>query len=262
MSARLFFPPVSRAFTTAGVPSAGELLYFYLTGGTTATPIYTTSALTTQHTNPVVADSAGRFPAIYLSDAISYRVVQKTAAGATVSDVDPYVMPVIQTTEAIQDIVGAMFANGANITAAYNDPAGTVDLAVDLSAAKPIEAMVIPITDTATLVAAGVKKFSFRAPFAMTLSSTIGLPRASLDTAQTGSGAGGLITVDINESGTSIISTKLTVDNGEKTSTTAATPCVISDTSIADDAEITIDVDTIGDGTAKGLNVTLLYRRT
>ena len=33
---------------------------------------------------------------------------------------------------------------------------------------------------------------------------------------------------------------------------------VISDTSLADDAEITIDIDQVGDGTAKGLKVVLI----
>jgi hypothetical protein len=33
---------------------------------------------------------------------------------------------------------------------------------------------------------------------------------------------------------------------------------VISDTALADDAEITIDIDQIGDGTAKGLKVMLI----
>jgi len=82
--------------------------------------------------------------------------------------------------------------------------------------------------------------------------------RASLSTAQA---SGSIFTVDINEGGTSVLSTKLTIDNTEKTSTTAATPAVISDTSIADDAEITIDIDQIGDGTAKGLKVTLIGYR-
>jgi len=71
----------------------------------------------------------------------------------------------------------------------------------------------------------------------------------------------GIFTVDINEGGTSILSTKLTIDNTEKTSTTAATPAVISDTALADDAEITIDIDQIGNGTAKGLKVTIIGTR-
>ena len=88
-------------------------------------------------------------------------------------------------------------------------------------------------------------------PYAFTLSGV----RASLTTAQA---SGSLFTVDINESGASILSTKLTIDNTEKTSTTAATPPVISDINLADDAEITIDIDQVGDGSAKGLKVYLI----
>ena len=68
--------------------------------------------------------------------------------------------------------------------------------------------------------------------------------------------------VNIFNGGTTILSTKLTIDNTEKTSTTAATAPVISDTSLADDAEITIDIDQVGDGTAKGLKITLIGTRT
>jgi len=78
--------------------------------------------------------------------------------------------------------------------------------------------------------------------------------RASLSTAQT---SGSIFTVDINENGTSILSTKLTIDNTETTSTTAAAQPVISDSAIANDAEMSIDIDQVGDGTAKGLKVYL-----
>jgi hypothetical protein len=45
----------------------------------------------------------------------------------------------------------------------------------------------------------------------------------------------------------------------EKTSTTAATPAVISDSAIADDAELTIDIDQIGSTIAgAGLKITLI----
>jgi hypothetical protein len=116
------------------------------------------------------------------------------------------------------------------------------------------ESIVIAVGDETTPVTATTGKVAFRMPYAFTLTGV----RASLTTAQT---SGSIFTVDINESGTTVISTKLTIDNTEKTSTTAATPAVISDSSLADDAEITIDVDQIGDGTAKGLKVTLLGRR-
>jgi hypothetical protein len=109
-------------------------------------------------------------------------------------------------------------------------------------------------SDETTALTAGTAKVTFRMPHAMTLTAV----RASLTTAQA---SGSIFTVDINESGTSILSTKLTIDNTEKTSTTAATPAVISDTALADDAEITIDIDQIGDGTAKGLKITLIGTR-
>jgi hypothetical protein len=109
-------------------------------------------------------------------------------------------------------------------------------------------------SDETTALTTGTAKVTFRMPHAMTLTAV----RASLSTAQT---SGSIFTVDINEGGTSILSTKLTIDNTEKTSTTAATAAVISDSSLSDDAEITIDIDQIGDGTAKGLKVTLIGTR-
>lgn len=109
-------------------------------------------------------------------------------------------------------------------------------------------------SDETTAISAATGKITFRMPFAMTVTAV----RASLTTAQT---SGSIFTVDINDGGTSILSTKLTIDNTEKTSTTAATAAVISDTALADDAEITIDVDQIGDGTAKGLKVTIIGTR-
>ena len=109
-------------------------------------------------------------------------------------------------------------------------------------------------SDETTALTTGTGKVTFRMPFAMTLTAV----RASLTTAQA---SGTIFTVDINESGTSILSTKLTIDNTEKTSTTAATPVVISDTALADDAEITIDIDQIGNGTATGLKITLIGTR-
>lgn len=110
----------------------------------------------------------------------------------------------------------------------------------------------IAVSDETTALTTGAPKVTFRMPYSMTLSAV----RASLSTAQS---SGSTFTVDINETGSgSILSTKLTIDNTEKTSTTAATPPVISDASLADDAEITIDIDQVGDGTAKGLKVTLI----
>ena len=125
--------------------------------------------------------------------------------------------------------------------------------------ALPIEeSFIIAASDETTALATGTNKAKFRVPRACTIVDV----RASLSTAQTSTGSGGLVTVDVNKNGTTILSTKLTFDNGEKTTTTAATPAVISDTALAADDEVEIDVDTIGDGTAAGLKVCLLVRRT
>jgi hypothetical protein len=85
---------------------------------------------------------------------------------------------------------------------------------------------------------------------------TLTAVRASLSAAS----SSGTPTIDINDGGTTILSTKLTIDVSEKTSTTAATPAVISDTALADDAEITIDIDVAGTD-AKGLKVYLIGTR-
>lgn len=112
----------------------------------------------------------------------------------------------------------------------------------------------LAVSDETTALTTGTAKVTFRMPYAMTVTAV----RASLSTAQA---SGSIFTVDINEGGASILSTLLTIDNTEKTSTTAATPAVISDNLLIDDAEITIDIDQIGDGTAKGLKVTLIGTR-
>ena len=63
-----------------------------------------------------------------------------------------------------------------------------------------------------------------------------------------------LLTVNIKESGATILSTNLTIDAEEKTSTTAATPVVISDYELGNDNEITIDV-TLAEGEASPQNL-------
>ncbi len=115
--------------------------------------------------------------------------------------------------------------------------------------------MTVALSDEDTAITTGTAKITFRAPYAMELYQ---IPRASLSTVS----SSGTPTVDINVDGTSILSTKLTIDANEKTSTTAATAAVMTSNplAIADDAEITMDIDTAGTG-AKGLKVTLYFRR-
>jgi hypothetical protein len=126
---------------------------------------------------------------------------------------------------------------------------------VEIFGGTNAEVIQFACSDETTALTVGTDKITFRMPFAMTLTEV----RASL----TGAGStSGTTTVDINESGTTILSTKLTIDFGEKTSTTATTPAVISDSSLADDAEITVDIDAVTGGADEtGLKVLLIGYR-
>lgn len=115
------------------------------------------------------------------------------------------------------------------------------------------EALIIAVGDETTALTTGTAKVTFRMPFAMTLTAV----RASLTTAS----SSGDPTFDINESGATVLGTKLSVDANERTSTTATTAATITDSALADDAEITIDIDTAGTGAA-GAKVTLIGVRT
>jgi hypothetical protein len=96
---------------------------------------------------------------------------------------------------------------------------------------------VIAASDETTALTAWTAKVTFRMPYRFILTEV----RASVTTAPTWAA----ITVDINEDWSTILSTKLTIDATEKTSTTAATPAVISDIDLADDSSITIDIDVV-----------------
>jgi hypothetical protein len=121
-----------------------------------------------------------------------------------------------------------------------------------------LEALMFAVSDETTAITTGTAKLTVRMPYAFKLSTAPPLlgVRANVNTVS----SSGAVQVDINEGGASILSTKLTIDASEKTSTTAATPAVISDPDLADDAEVTFDIDSAGTG-AKGLKVTLLGRR-
>jgi hypothetical protein len=115
---------------------------------------------------------------------------------------------------------------------------------------RVIEVTSLSASDETSDLTVGTAKVTFRMQHGFVLSDV----RASVTTAPTGSA----ITVDINKNGTTVLSTKLTIDATEKTSFTAATPPVISVAELADDDEITIDIDVVGSTIAgAGLKVYL-----
>jgi len=159
----------------------------------------------------------------------------------------------------ISNIIGASTATFTNKTFDANGSGNSlsnVDLA-DLSTGAKTEAFILAASDETSCLTTGLAKTTFRMPYAFTITDV----RASLNTAATGAC---LVTVDINDGGTTIMTcNKITIDASETTSTTAATAPGVTDTALADDAEITIDIDTIGNTTPGiGLKVYIIGYQT
>ena len=115
-----------------------------------------------------------------------------------------------------------------------------------------IISFIVACSDEDSDLETGTAVTTWRMPFKFHIKEV----RASLTTAGTG---GTLVTVDINESGSTILSTKITIDASETTSTTSATPPVISDNTLADDAKMTVDIDAVGStNTGKGLKISII----
>ena len=128
---------------------------------------------------------------------------------------------------------------------------GTITLA-DVASAAKTECLMLACSDESTTdlaVATDVVKFIM--PYAFTLTGI----SASVQTAP----AGSTLIVDVNEGGTSIMtSNKIVIDADETSTATAATAPTLTDTALASGAIITVDIDQVGSGTAgKGLKVYL-----
>jgi len=221
--------------------SAGQLQYTDGNGAFQATPdmVYTTDQLKVQNT--LYLDGNGTNAGIVklgceAAGASHYVGLE----GPTHGGANSYIIKFPDADPAVNKILKVNSFSSDKAVMEWADAGSTVT-----------ESFIIAASDETTDLTTGTGKATFRMPYAFTLTAV----RASVTTAP----AGSVITVDINESGTSVLSTKITIDAGEKTSTTAAVAPVISDSALADDAEITIDIDTIGSSTAgTGLKVTLI----
>lgn len=110
----------------------------------------------------------------------------------------------------------------------------------------------IALSDTVNAITTGTEKQSWFAPYAFTIKSlklTVGTQSSS-----------GIVRVNIKEAGTTILSTRISIDALEDTSATAATAYVLSDTSIASNAKLTFDIDDAGTG-AKNLQLTIYHTK-
>jgi hypothetical protein len=118
MTKRLLLPR-SQVVGLDGRPLAGAKLYTYATGTATPKPVWTDAALTVAHLNPVVADAAGRFPAMFLAVG-DYRTILTDAADVTISTDDPVEGQVEATVPPWTDVASAAttdlgFVNSENL---------------------------------------------------------------------------------------------------------------------------------------------------
>ena len=88
MAGLAYIPVRQVRINSSGRPHAGAKAYFYAAGTTTPRPVYTTSSMSVAHPNPVVANSAGVFPAVYLDPRYTYRCITQTSAGTAIDDED------------------------------------------------------------------------------------------------------------------------------------------------------------------------------
>lgn len=76
-------PVVRQQAWKLGIFSPGAKLYSFLSGTSTPQPVYTDAALTVPASNPLVADSTGRFAVFYLA-AVAYRFRLDDSADVTI----------------------------------------------------------------------------------------------------------------------------------------------------------------------------------
>ena len=110
------------------------------------------------------------------------------------------------------------------------------------------ESMIISASDELTSLTVGTAKTTFRMPYAFTLTAV----KVSL----TNTSTSGNPTIDINESGTSILSSPVAITAGQKTAT-----ATVGDSSLANLAEMTVDIDVAGTN-ASGLKIYLIGSQT
>ena len=155
----------------------------------------------------------------------------------------------------VADTFSSSFTNTNTAARIYilPDKAGTVAMIDDVT--DRAQFLIVAFSDETTVVDAGTAKVTFTMPnYATTLTGVaVGFIVAPTTSA---------ITLDLNEAGVSTLSTKITVDSTEFTSEDAAVPPVISDSSLAANAIMSVDVDTADSGgTSAGGKLIIYFNR-
>lgn len=125
-------PFVQQFVDAAGLPIVGGSIEFYLTGTSTATPIYSDDTGTSQGTSVGLGlrgqpiSSGGTSIALYFDDSITYKIVVKDSSGTAIAPtIDPYRpklanLPYLDASNYVTDYSGAT-DQSANLTSAFTD---------------------------------------------------------------------------------------------------------------------------------------------
>jgi len=241
------------------VPPSGTALLKANSGGALANAVAGTDYYNPGGTDVAIADGgtgASTAPAARAnlgSTTVGDAVFVAANAAAARTAIGVVIGTDVQAYDSDLSAIAALVDPNADRILFWDDSAGAytylslnAGLEISGTTLRAIETHGIALSDETTAITTGTNKATFSLPYAFTVTAVY----ATLNTAS----SSGLPTVDINEAGTTILSTKLTIDASEKTSATAATAAVISDASIAANAEIGFDIDVAGTG-AKGLKV-------
>ncbi len=112
-----------RLIDTNGIAD-GASIYFYTTGTLTPAPVYTTAALSVEHSAPIVVAAGAAVPDIWLDSAVTYRR-RIVYPDGSVDDTDPYTSGVLQAADLASTAAGkgaALFSleNGDNGQEAFD----------------------------------------------------------------------------------------------------------------------------------------------
>lgn len=258
-SGQLYSTVVNQTGTTLAPSSSNDGTYY----------LCDTSSNTITVTLPAIGTSEGMKFAFQKTHASNNLVFARSgsdtlngsASNITITDVDASIIFVADdnTPDNYVGVHLSQVVAGTGITktgSVISLTSGGIALSHVAIAAKT-ECIAIAVSDETTALEAGAAKATFHMPYAFTLTGV----KAGVTTAPVGS----VLTVDINEAGATILTTKLTIDAAEKTSASAATAAVIGGAgpALAADALMTVDIDTVGSGTAgAGLKIYLIGYQT
>lgn len=148
-----FVLPYQTVIDPNGVPLPGALLYFYVSGTTTPLNTYSDPLLTTPNTNPVVANSAGVFPNIFLSG--NYKVVLTDSSNNQQWTADP-VLGVLGNATVTPFVVGTTPITGGSAPCVLVNSTGTTSACIDLTNSYLAAGTFTNITGVGQLGALGV----------------------------------------------------------------------------------------------------------